>query len=174
MPAVVTLLWAQDRVGAIGRANAIPWRVPEDMRRFKELTGASPVVMGRKTWESLPPKVRPLPGRRNVVVSRSGYAADGAEVVASLADALDLLSGAVTVIGGGQIYELAIELAARLRVTEIDMFVDGADVFAPEIDPYHWDVEASGEWETSATGVRYRFIDYRRHPGPVTDRSARS
>ena len=160
----ITLLWAQDRVGAIGRANAIPWRMPEDMRRFREITGADPVVMGRRTWESLPDRVRPLPGRRNVVISRaSGYVADGAEVVHTLDDALAVIEGPVTVIGGGQIYEISMAVATHLRVTEIDVFVDGADAFAPEIDPYAWDVDVAGEWLTSSTGTRYRFVDYLRH-----------
>ncbi len=82
----LSLIWAQSTSGVIGRAGGIPWRLPEDQARFKELTGGHTVVMGRLTWESLPAKVRPLPGRRNVVVTRDeGYTADGAEVVSSLA-----------------------------------------------------------------------------------------
>lgn len=165
MATTITLLWAQDRTGAIGRENTIPWRVPEDVRRFRELTGAAPVVMGRKTWESLPERFRPLPGRRNVVISRSaGYVADGAEVLASVTDALDAIAGAVTVIGGGEIYEMTMPLATHLRVTEIDVLVDGADAFAPDIDEYTWDLDTAGEWLTSTTGTRYRFLDYLRHP----------
>ncbi|RPA19537.1 dihydrofolate reductase [Gordonia sp. OPL2] len=164
MADTITLLWAQDRVGAIGRAGGIPWRVPEDMRRFREITGNGPVVMGRKTWESLPDRARPLPGRRNVVITRAAvFDADGAEVVHSLDDALALVSGPVTVIGGGQIYEASMGVATHLRVTEIDLLVDGADAFAPEIDPYAWEVDDTGPWETSSTGTRYRFIDYVRH-----------
>ncbi len=164
MATTITLLWAQDRSGAIGRANTIPWHVPEDMRRFRELTGTHPVVMGRKTWESLPDRFRPLPNRRNVVITRSAVLdAAGAEIVHTLDDALELITGPVTVIGGGQIYEVAMTSATHLRVTEIDMLVESADTFAPEIDPYVWDTSDTGEWQTSSTGTRYRFVDYVRH-----------
>ncbi|MGV9860373.1 dihydrofolate reductase [Gordonia sp. NPDC003425] len=164
MATTVTLLWAQDRTGAIGRANGIPWRVPEDMRRFRELTGRDAVVMGRKTWESLPARFRPLPQRRNVVITRSAdYVADGAEIAHSLIEALDRISGAAAVIGGGEIYEAAIGSATHLRVTEIDLLVKGADAFAPEIDPYAWEVDEPGPWQSSTSGLRYRFVDYRRH-----------
>lgn len=159
----VSLVWAQDLAGAIGKADTIPWRVPEDMARFKELTGSGPVVMGRKTWESLPTKVRPLPGRRNVVVTRDpAYEAVGAETASGIAAALDLVGGVASVMGGGEIYTAAIGFATTLRVTEIDVFVDGADAFAPEIDLDVWAVAWRGEWETSKTGTRYRFVDYRR------------
>lgn len=159
----VSLVWAQDLAGAIGKANTIPWRVPEDMARFKELTGTGAVIMGRRTWESLPVKFRPLPGRRNIVVSRDGaYDAPGAEVVGGVQEALDLSDGVASIMGGGQIYTAAMEFATDLRVTEIDVFVDGADAFAPEIDADAWTVVERGEWETSKTGTRYRFVDYRR------------
>ncbi|HEY6573983.1 MAG TPA: dihydrofolate reductase, partial [Mycobacterium sp.] len=111
------LIWAQSTSGVIGRANGIPWRLPEDQARFKELTMGHTVVMGRLTWESLPAKVRPLPGRRNVVVTRQAdYMADGAEVVTTLEGAL---TGDETwAIGGGQIYALALPIATRCEVTE--------------------------------------------------------
>lgn len=160
----ITLVWAQDRAGAIGRDNGIPWQVPEDMARFRDLTAGHAVVMGRKTWESLPPRFRPLPGRRNVVITRSvGYLADGAEVVGGLTEALDVAGDTAIVIGGGQIYAAAMELATHLRLTEIDTLVDGADAFAPEVDPYAWDAGDSGPWLSSSSGVRYRFVDYVRH-----------
>lgn len=169
MATVITLIWAQDRVGAIGRQNSIPWRVPEDMRRFRELTGSDPVVMGRRTWESLPERFRPLPARRNLVISRNReYVATGAEVVESLCDALDRIVGAVTVMGGGAIYEAAMEHASRLHVTEIDLLVEGADAFAPEIDPYAWEVADTTSWQTSSSGLRYRFVEYSRH-GAASD-----
>ncbi|GAA2373732.1 dihydrofolate reductase [Gordonia cholesterolivorans] len=159
----ITLVWAQDRAGAIGRAGAIPWRVPEDMRRFKEITGGSTVIMGRKTWESLPTAVRPLPGRRNIVITRArDYRADGAEIVAGLEAALDAAGEAAAVIGGGEIYAAAIDRATHLRVTEIDVLVDGADAFAPVVDPDRWESVTVGEWLYSSTGTLYRFIDYRR------------
>ncbi|MYR05862.1 dihydrofolate reductase [Gordonia sp. SID5947] len=171
MATTVTLLWAQDRVGAIGRDNTIPWRVPEDLRRFRELTGGGAVVMGRKTWESLPDRVRPLPGRRNIVITRSAaFSAEGAEIVHTIGDALDLVDGPVTVIGGGQIYEASMNVATHLRITEIDMLVEGADAFAPEVDPYTWEVAVAGGWEPSSTGVHYRFVDYLRHASAPSKR----
>ena len=157
----IELVWAQDRVGAIGKGGTIPWRVPEDMKRFKQLTGGSAVIMGRKTWESLPAAFRPLPGRRNVVITRAtDYAADGAEVTDSVDAALALVGGAAAVIGGGEIYALAMDRATHLRVTEIDVLVEGADAFAPQIDPDRWIPDMQGEWLYSSTGTLYRFVDY--------------
>ncbi|WOC14437.1 dihydrofolate reductase [Gordonia sp. MP11Mi] len=159
----VSLVWAQDLAGAIGKAGTIPWRVPEDMARFTSLTGTGTVIMGRKTWESLPTKFRPLPRRRNVVVTRNAtFDAPGAEVVSGVREALDLVGGDASIMGGGQIYTSALDFATELRVTEIDVLVDGADAFAPEIDIDVWTVAARGDWETSKTGTRYRFVDYRR------------
>ena len=151
----VGLIWAQSSSGVIGRDNGIPWRLPEDQARFKELTMGQPVIMGRLTWESLPAKVRPLPGRRNVVVTRdTSYVADGAEVVGALPAGLD-----GWVIGGAQLYALALPLADRLEVTEIDVDVDG-DAFAPVLDG-SWSVDC-GKWLTSGSGLRFRFCSYRR------------
>lgn len=158
---VVGLIWAQSGSGVIGRDNGIPWRLPEDQARFKQLTLGHTVVMGRRTWESLPARVRPLPGRRNVVLTRlAGYAADGAEVVTTLEGAL---TDEVTwVIGGGQIYALALPVATRCEVTEIDIDLrrDDADAVAPVLDA-GW-AGTAGEWLTSAAGLRYRFCSYRR------------
>ncbi|WP_082399522.1 dihydrofolate reductase [Gordonia phthalatica] len=157
----IELVWAQDRVGAIGKAGTIPWRVPEDMKRFKELTGTGVVIMGRKTWESLPTSFRPLPGRRNIVITRAtDYMADGAEVTDGFDAALALAGGTAVVIGGGEIYLLAMERATHLRVTEIDVLVEGADAFAPEVDLERWVAESEGEWRYSSTGTLYRFVDY--------------
>ncbi|WP_132993592.1 dihydrofolate reductase [Gordonia zhaorongruii] len=159
----VSLVWAQDRAGAIGKGNTIPWRVPEDMAHFKEVTGGGAVIMGRKTWESLPAKVRPLPGRRNVVITRNPvFEAPGAEVTDDVASALDLVGGTASIMGGGEIYAAAMSLATRLRITEIDVRVDGADAFAPDVDPGLWEPTAEGEWLYSSTGTLYRFLDYRR------------
>ncbi|NMN99875.1 dihydrofolate reductase [Gordonia sp. TBRC 11910] len=161
--ATVRLVWAQDLNGGIGKAARIPWRVPEDMARFKELTIGHPVVMGRKTWESLPPKFRPLPGRRNIVVTRDrSWTADGAEVAYSVDDAVRHCDDSlVSVIGGGEIYRAAMDLATELLVTEVDTAVEGADAHAPRIgDEWIADV---GPWRTStAQGLGYRFVDYRR------------
>ncbi len=156
----LSLIWAQSTSGVIGRAGGIPWRLPEDQVRFKELTLGHTVVMGRLTWESLPAKVRPLPGRRNVVVSRhAGYMADGAEVVAALTDApLD----DAWIIGGGQIYAAALPLATRCEVTEIeiDLRREDSDTLAPVLDE-SWE-GAVGDWQDSSAGPRYRFHTYLR------------
>jgi dihydrofolate reductase len=155
------LIWAQSTSGIIGRDNGIPWRLPEDQARFKELTLGHTVVMGRLTWESLPARVRPLPGRRNVVVTRQAdYVADGATVVADLDDALT--DEQTWVIGGAQIYALALPLAARCDVTEVDADLprEDGDAMAPVLDE-QW-VGTQGDWLTSASGVRYRFCSYSR------------
>ncbi|MGV0785400.1 dihydrofolate reductase [Mycolicibacterium sp. XJ2] len=157
----VGLIWAQSSSGVIGRGGGIPWRLPEDQARFKELTMGHTVVMGRLTWESLPAKVRPLPGRRNVVLThRPDYAAEGAEVVASLDDALT--DDPVWVIGGAQIYLAALQVATRCEVTEveIDLPRQDSDVMAPVLDE-SW-IGAAGDWLTSTSGLRYRFYSYRR------------
>ena len=157
----VGLIWAQSTSGVIGRDNGIPWRLPEDQARFKELTMGHTVVMGRLTWESLPAKVRPLPGRRNVVVTRqAGYVADGAVVVDGLEQATS--GGESWVIGGAQIYALAVPLATRCEVTEveIDLRREDGDAVAPVLDET-W-VGTAGDWLTSTSGLRYRFHTYLR------------
>lgn len=153
------LIWAQSTSGVIGRANGIPWRLPEDQARFKELTLGHAVVMGRLTWESLPAKVRPLPGRRNVVVTRQAdFVAEGATVVGSLEDGLS--GDDAWVIGGAQIYALALPFATRCEVTEVDVALtrEDDDAVAPVLDEA-W-VGTAGEWLTSAAGLRYRFSSY--------------
>jgi dihydrofolate reductase len=150
------LIWAQSTSGVIGRDNGIPWRLPEDQAHFKELTLGQTVVMGRLTWESLPASVRPLPGRRNIVVSRNGgYTAQGAEVVTELPE-----SGDLWVIGGAQLYGLALPLAERCEITEIDIDLhrDDGDAMAPVLDE-SW-VGTEGDWLTSGSGLRYRFSSY--------------
>jgi dihydrofolate reductase len=157
----VGLIWAQSTSGVIGRDNGIPWRLPEDQARFKELTMGQTVVMGRLTWESLPAKVRPLPGRKNVVVTRQAeYVADGAVVVDGLDGAL--ADGESWVIGGEQIYALALPIATRCEVTEvqIDLPREDGDAVAPVLDQ-SW-VGTAGDWLTSTSGLRYRFNTYLR------------
>ena len=130
---VIVAAVAKNRV--IGKDNRLLWNIPEDMAHFKALTAGHTVVMGRKTWESLPPRFRPLPGRRNIVISRQkDYAAPGAEVADSLENALKLALTATTVfvIGGGQIYRQAMPLADRLEITEVDLEPEG-DAWFPEI-----------------------------------------
>ena len=161
----VGLVWAQSTSGVIGRGGDIPWRVPEDLARFKQVTMGHTVVMGRRTWDSLPPSVRPLPGRRNVVLSRrADFAADGAEVVGSLEQAFASFGAEpeMWVIGGGQIYHHALPRASRCEVTEVDIDLprDDDDALAPVLDET-WLAE-TGEWRLSRTGLRYRFHSYSR------------
>jgi dihydrofolate reductase len=157
----VGLIWAQSTSGVIGRGGGIPWRLPEDQARFKDLTMGRTVVMGRLTWESLPERVRPLPGRKNVVLTRQAdYMANGAHVVPTLQDALT--DDIAWVIGGEQIYALALPIATRCEVTEveIDLPRDDGDAVAPVLDE-SW-IGTEGEWLTGSSGLRYRFFSYAR------------
>jgi dihydrofolate reductase len=157
----VGLIWAQSPAGVIGRDGGIPWRLPEDQARFKELTLGHTVVMGRLTWESLPTKVRPLPGRRNVIVTRQAdYMADRAEAVMTIDDALT--DDETWVIGGEQIYALALPHATRCEVTEveIDLRRQDGDAVAPVLDET-W-IGTTGKWLTSSAGLRYRYHSYQR------------
>ncbi|KAB2842242.1 MAG: dihydrofolate reductase [Burkholderiales bacterium] len=156
---------AADR--GIGYRDTLPWRLPEDLRHFKALTLGHRVIMGRKTWESLG---RPLPGRENVVVSRqANFTAPGARVVANLADALALpgAEGEVFCIGGAQLYRVALPLAQRLYLTEIEHRFP-ADTFFPEFDRQCWR-ERSHQTHRQADpqGFTYHFVVYERAPQGV-------
>jgi dihydrofolate reductase len=159
----IGLIWAQASGGIIGADGGMPWHVPEDMAHFKQLTMGTPVVMGRRTWDSFPDRFRPLPGRRNIVITRNDdWAEAGAERAASLDEALALAADAQTewtwVIGGGHISHETMTRADRLEVTELDIDVAG-DTTAPDVDG--WRTVASDPdtgWHTSRTGVRYRFL----------------
>ena len=156
----VGLIWAQSTSGVIGRDGAIPWHLPEDLVRFKKVTMGHTVVMGRRTWDSLPVRFRPLPHRRNVVLTRSSdFEAPGAEVFSSIDDAID---DQTWVIGGSEIYHLALPAAVRCEVTEveIDLRREDDDAVAPVLDE-HW-VGVAGDWLTSTSGLRYRFFSYLR------------
>jgi len=156
----VGLIWAQSTSGVIGRDGAIPWHLPEDLARFKTLTMGHTVVMGRRTWDSLPARFRPLPGRRNVVLTRnSGFDAPGAEVFGSIDDAID---DQTWVIGGSEIYHLALPAATRCEVTEveIDLRLEDDDALAPVLDE-SW-IGTSGDWQDSTSGLRYRFHSFLR------------
>nr|WP_152910287.1 MULTISPECIES: dihydrofolate reductase [unclassified Pseudactinotalea] len=156
------MIWAQAHDRVIGAGGDLPWHVPEDLAHFKATTGSDPVIHGRTSFEALPAKFRPLPGRRNIVLTtRPDYDACGAEVVGSLAEALALVAGRdAWICGGGQVYADALPYADRLVVTELDLRVDG-DAHAPRIGP-EWHVVARGEWRTSRTGVSFRISEYRR------------
>lgn len=153
----ITLIVARARNGVIGRDGTLPWRLPEDLAFFKRTTMGHPIVMGRRTWESIG---RPLPGRRNIVVSRqAGFVASGAEVAPDLDAALSLCAGAtdVFVIGGAQLYRDALPRAERLIVTEIDADFEG-DTHWPPPDPAHWR-EAARE-HLAPTAQRHFGIDF--------------
>lgn len=159
------MIWAQDDDGGIGLQGGLPWRIPEDLEFFQRLTRGSTVIMGRKQWESLPDSVRPLPGRRNVVLSRNpGYVAEGAECYSGIDEALKTVDdGLVWIIGGRDIYEAAMPYAERLVVTHV-LGVHDSDVMAPAIDQRwvvvsRWPVE-SGSAYISRSGERYFVIEY--------------
>ena len=161
--AILSLIAAVARNGVIGKDNALLWHLPEDMRHFRETTRGKPVIMGRKTWESLPAAYRPLPGRQNIVVSRNAdYAAPGACVVASLDAALQEAVSAdeVFVIGGAQLYRQAIDSADRLYLTEIDRDYEG-DVFFPDLEAGKWQ-EVSRRAGSDAKAPPCAFVEYRR------------
>lgn len=170
------LIWAQAEGGVIGRDGGMPWHVPEDLAHFKATTSGSPVVMGRATWDSIDPRYRPLPGRRNIVVTRrSDWSAPGAETASSPAGALELAAGAdvetVWVIGGGAVFAEVIDQADVLEVTELshpaDFAVEAGDILAPEIDLERFAVTSADPPEgvhTSRGGLRYRFLRYERMP----------
>jgi len=160
MSRVITLITAYAANRVIGRDNALPWHLPSDFAHFKRSTIGHPVVMGRKTWESLP---RALPGRVNVVVSRqAGYAAGGARVVGSLDEALAVCGEVpqVFVIGGAQIYADALPLADRVIATEIHADVAG-DAFFPELPASEWQ-EVSRAPQPVENGYAYDFVVYER------------
>ncbi|SJN09555.1 Dihydrofolate reductase [Leucobacter sp. 7(1)] len=172
------MIWAEAAGGAIGRDGDMPWHLPEDLAHFKRTTLGAPVIMGRRTWESLPDRVRPLPGRSNIVVTRDpAYATPGASRVASLEAALALLRpgtdlavpatapGAVTawVMGGGELYRSALALAEELVVTRIALEVSDADTFAPEIGS-EWHLAESQPEQVSASGLRFHIERWHRNP----------
>ena len=157
----LSLIAAVARNGAIGRDNALLWHEPEDQRRFRRLTMGHPVIMGRKTWDSLPARFRPLPGRRNIVISRNAaWRDEGAEAATSIDAALELLAGAerAFVIGGAALYSLALPQADTLELTEIDADLDG-DTFFPPWDRSRFSASRD-EPRMGAGGVGYRFVTY--------------
>ena len=160
---VLALIAACARGGVIGIANRLPWHLPEDMKFFRETTRSKPVIMGRKTWESLPDAFRPLPGRRNIVVSRNpGYAAPGASVVSGLPEALAAAGDAdiAFVIGGAELYRQALPLADRLLLTEIDQAYEG-DAFFPDFDRDIW-AETARDARMAESGLPFAFVTYQR------------
>jgi len=159
----ISLVAAVARNGAIGKNNELLCRISEDLKFFKRTTLGSPVIMGRKTWDSIG---RPLPGRRNIVITRNTeWKADGAERAASLQDAVALVQNApkVFVIGGAEIYAQAIPVADELVLTEIDADFEG-DAFFPAWDKSQFTASAS-DTQTSEQGIPYRWVTYQRQHG---------
>ena len=147
----------------IGLDNKLLYWLPNDLKRFKALTTGHTIIMGRRTFESLPKGA--LPMRRNIVLTRNElWCNDAVEIVHDKAQALEACAGAdAFVIGGGAVYELFMPDAQRLYITEIDFAFDGADTFFPAIPVGQWRVGRTSEWMTDEkTGLRYRFVDYER------------
>ena len=158
------LIYARAANGVIGKHNTLPWHLPEDMAHFKQLTQGSAVIMGRKTWDSLPPRFRPLPGRTNIVVTRQAdWHAEGAHRAASLPEALAQCDNTQTswVIGGAEIYAQALPLADCVEVTEIAQDFDG-DAHAPTLGA-EW-VATARSVHISSNGLPFSFVTYVRAP----------
>ena len=158
----INLIYARAANGVIGINGTLPWHLPEDMAHFKRMTMGCPVIMGRKCWDSVPPKFRPLPGRTNIVVTRqAGWNEAGARRASSLAEALSLCGDAaeVWVIGGGQIYAEAAPLAQRAVVTEIDRDFEG-DAHAPTLGSEWHETERASH--VSSNGLRFSFVTLER------------
>lgn len=156
----LTIIVATDQQGGIGIDNTLPWKLPEDMAHFKRLTTGHPIIMGRKTFDSIG---RPLPNRRNIVVTRNPqWRHDGVEAADSVEAAIALLAGAEGyVIGGAEIYKQAMGLTDRLIVTEVGQTF-ACDAFFPPIDPTVWEETAREPHTSDSAGLRYAFVTYRR------------
>ena len=159
----LAIIVAVARNGIIGCTNdegrgALPWHLPEDLKHFKEMTSGHPIIMGRKTWESLG---RPLPNRRNMVITRQAdYSATGAEVFGGLAEALAAVGDTTAyIIGGAELYKQALPLAARLIITEVGIDAIGDTLFPDFANDWR---EVTRESHTSATGLAYAFVTYQR------------
>jgi dihydrofolate reductase len=156
----VTIIAAIAANGVIGRDNRIPWHLPEDLKHFKALTMGHPMIMGRKTWESLPGR---LPGRPHIVVTRNpGYRAEGAIVVTSLAAALEAAGAGdeAFVIGGAELYAQALKIAGQMKITEIAKDFAG-DTRFPEYEHPLW-LESARETHQAEAGFDYAFVTYQR------------
>jgi dihydrofolate reductase len=159
----ISLVVAVAENGVIGQRGALPWRIPDDLKRFKALTMGKPIVMGRKTWDSLPRK--PLAGRTNIVITRNrDFRDEGASVVHSFADAIGLGSATgadeIAVIGGEAIFAAALPLAQIIHLTEVAATLEG-DAFMPAIDRTQWR-EIAREGSCDANGLRYSFVTLKR------------
>jgi len=160
---VIALVVAHTANRVIGRDGGLPWRLPSDMRHFRELTSGHTVLMGRRTFESLPDVFRPLPDRRNLVLSSdSGYEAPGAETFTALSAALEVCGEDCYVIGGGVTYRETLPLAQRIYATEIETELEG-DVFFPELEEQRWRCVQSSE-QIVENELAFTFRTYERTP----------
>lgn len=162
-PAPLAMIVAMARDNSIGAKGEIPWHLPEDLAHFKKTTMGHPVIMGRKTWDSLP--FKPLKGRRNIVVSRNPeLKIDGADCFSSLEAALESCVSEETpyIIGGEQIYKMAMPFATELVITEVDTTCPEADAFFPEIDSKIWKLTDESEILESKSGLKYKIKRYLR------------
>lgn len=160
MPSHLTIVVAIDRQRGIGANNALPWHLPEDLAHFKQTTSGHPIIMGRKTFDSIG---RPLPNRRNIVITRNpDWKHDGVDAVPSLDAALALAGDTEAfIIGGAQIFIEALPRVDKLIVTEIDKTFD-CDTFFPQIDTSRWQEVARERHQSAKTGLPYAFVTYRR------------
>ena len=161
---IISLIAAVAKNRAIGKDNQLLWHLPEDLRHFRDTTRGKPVIMGRKTWESIPDAFRPLPGRHNIVVTRNtDYAAPGATLAGSLEEAIAQAGdeNEIFVIGGAELYRQALPIADRLHLTEVDQAYEG-DAFFPEIQAEDWQ-ELSRQRQKNESGLVFSFVEYHRH-----------
>jgi dihydrofolate reductase len=158
----VKMIWAEAKDRVIGAQGGIPWRIPGEQALFKQRTMGSTVVMGRATWDSLPARWRPLPGRRNVVLTRDpAWRAEGAETAHSVAEVLERHPEA-WVMGGADVYAAFLPYASLVVRTEVDLDVAG-DAHAPALGD-DW-IAVPGEWRTAESGPRYRVVEHTREHG---------
>jgi len=158
---IISLIAAMDKNQLIGVKNGLPWHLPADFRHFKEVTMSKPVIMGRKTFESIG---KPLPGRKNIVISRKGFAADGISVVESIDEALQLVSGVdeVMIIGGASFYQQMIDRADRMYLTHVDAECEG-DAWFPEFDLANWKiVSEQGYSSDEKNNYNFKIVEYHR------------
>lgn len=137
---MIALIAAVSENNCIGKNNSLPWHIPEDMKRFKKITTGHTVVMGRKTWESIPEKFRPLPNRKNIVVTRNtDYPVpEGVTLYHSVGDVFTHETGDILVIGGAEIYSQSIQCADTLYITHVREFIEDGTAFFPKIDKNMW------------------------------------
>ncbi len=161
----LTIIVAMDSQRGIGIDNTLPWKLPEDMAHFKRVTTGHPIVMGRKTFDSIG---RPLPGRRNIVITRKpDWRHDGVETASSVEAAVALVAGQPAfIIGGADIYRQAMAVADELIVTEVKKTYN-CDAFFPAIDGKQWQECAREEHASPSAALEYAFVTWRRRPAPL-------